>query len=171
MLNEFQAVAPNAELENARALHICRTNCINLEAEGCENLWEWCRKRRQSGSRTPKGQAAREFCQCMEFADCWLYGYGSSSTETSLPLEVASGGQRWPVVVGLPYPAPSNKSFPYVCPALAPGRQCWHVHMSRLVVVRPPLPVNSPPTASVSMSSNSAVPSAPSSASSAPPSN
>ena len=136
----------NGRFETQRQAHICSSMGINLRALGCSNLWEYCRMQRQRGKWWPKGGTGWEFQQCMAFVDCWLYGDGCSSYETSTPVRSGVHGVWWPVVVGLPYPPPHDLVFPYVCPALAPGRQCWKVHISRLVQVVPPPPVEPPPS-------------------------
>ena len=135
----------NGHFETQRQAHICCQMGINLRALGCSNLWEYCRMHRQRGNWKPKGGAGWEFHDCMAFVDCWLYGDGCNSHETSTPVRSGVPGVWWPVVVGLPYPPPHDLLFPYVCPALAPGHKCWKVHISRLVRLVPPPPVPPPP--------------------------
>ena len=136
----------NGHFETQRQAHICFQMGINLRALGCSNLWEYCRMHRQRGNWKPKGGAGWEFHDCMAFVDCWLYGDGRNSHETSTPVRSGVPGVWWPVVVGLPYPPPHDLLFPYVCPALAPGHKCWKVHISRLVRLVPPPPVEPPPS-------------------------
>lgn len=136
----------NGHFETQRQAHICRQMGINLRALGCSNLWEYCRMHRQRGNWWPKGGAAWEFHESMAFVDCWLYGDGCNSYETSTQVRSGVPGVWWPVVVGLPYPPPRDLLFPYACPALAPGRKCWKVHISRLVQPVPPPPVEPPPS-------------------------
>ena len=136
----------NLHFETQRQAHICCQMGINLRALGCSNLWEYCRMHRQRGNWKPKGGAGWEFHECMAFVDCWLWGDGRNSHETSTPVRSGVPGVWWPVVVGLPYPPPHDILFPYACPALAPGNKCWKVHISRLVQVVPPPPVEPPPS-------------------------
>ena len=122
ILRQFQFVESAPEFEKQRQTCICNQVGINLQNEGCDNLWEYCRKKRRSGAWAPKHGTAREFGNCVEYVDAWLFGDGLNSGETASPMTPGAPGLWWPVVVGLPCPPPTNLVFPYVCPALAPGR-------------------------------------------------
>ena len=146
---------PELPLEYARGRIkvLCLQNGINLQQEGCTDIWEYCHNKRQLGHGPgkwwPKGPEAWMYAQCSAYVECWLWGEACGSWETGQPLSHPAYGTWWPVLVGLPCPPPDDDRFAYVCPALAARScKCWWGHRSRLVLAAyrgPPPPPQRPP--------------------------
>ena len=149
---------PEIPLEYARGRikTLCLQNGINLQQQGCADIWEYCRNKRQlghgAGQWWPKGPEAWMFAQCSAYVECWLWAEACGSWETGQPLSHSAYSKWWPVLVGLPCPPPDDDRFAYVCPALAArSSKCWWGHRTRLVLAAsrgpPPPPQRPPPRA------------------------
>ena len=133
-VEHFRVQELGAEYEKGRAAVIVRENGINLQ--GYEDLWQWCRSKRNMHSGWwPKQAVAWEYSQCLEYVDCWLFALACSEEECASVFTEGMPGTWWPVVVGLPFPVPQLGVFPFTCPALCKdSNKCWHAHVSRLVL-------------------------------------
>ena len=111
---------------------LCFQNGINLEKEGCTDLWDYMRKRR--GLRwQPRGWEAHGFYACQYKVDAWLFSGGCDKRDTQQPYNGSDWGQWWPVVVAFVDPQGDDTMF-FTCPSLARNcERCWLVQQLDLM--------------------------------------